>query len=51
MAINYNFVETVNSTDEQDEKVKCQVVQQKGRFKVTSESVDLEKVNLVFFCA
>ncbi|CAK9134225.1 unnamed protein product [Ilex paraguariensis] len=30
--------------DEPDEKAKCSVVQQKGRFKVTSENVDLEKV-------
>ncbi|KAI3673674.1 hypothetical protein L6452_39798 [Arctium lappa] len=29
--------------DEQDDKAKCPVVQQKGRFKVTSESVDLDK--------
>ncbi|VFQ87260.1 unnamed protein product [Cuscuta campestris] len=30
--------------DDYDEKTKCPVVQQKGRFKVTSENVDLEKV-------
>ncbi|XP_031739382.1 serine/threonine-protein kinase BLUS1 isoform X4 [Cucumis sativus] len=29
--------------EEQDEKAKAPVIQQKGRFKVTSESVDLEK--------
>lgn len=32
------------NTDELDEKAKAPVVQQKGRFKVTSENVDLEKV-------
>ncbi|CAL2246313.1 unnamed protein product [Prunus armeniaca] len=32
------------NNDELDEKVKVPVVQQKGRFKVTSENVDLEKV-------
>ncbi|KVH99030.1 Protein kinase, ATP binding site-containing protein, partial [Cynara cardunculus var. scolymus] len=37
-----NTDETANG-DEQDEKAKCPVVQQKGRFKVTSESVDLDK--------
>jgi len=42
----YNFGETGNS-DEQDEKVKCPVVQQRGRFKVTSENVDLEKVTSI----
>ncbi|CAK9322437.1 unnamed protein product [Citrullus colocynthis] len=30
--------------EEQDEKAKAPVIQQKGRFKVTSESVDVEKV-------
>ncbi|KAL3512010.1 hypothetical protein ACH5RR_024727 [Cinchona calisaya] len=35
---------SVNS-DEPDEKGKCPVVQQKGRFKVTSENVDFEKVS------
>ncbi|XP_027121865.2 uncharacterized protein [Coffea arabica] len=35
---------SVNS-DELDEKAKCPVVQQKGRFKVTSENVDFEKVS------
>ncbi|KAJ9567924.1 hypothetical protein OSB04_003890 [Centaurea solstitialis] len=29
--------------DEHDDKAKCPVVQQRGRFKVTSESVDLDK--------
>lgn len=33
---------SVNS-DEQDEKAKCHVVQQRGRFKVTSESIDFDK--------
>lgn len=37
---------TVNS-DELDDKSKPPVVQQKGRFKVTSENVDLEKVTEV----
>ncbi|KAF5464130.1 hypothetical protein F2P56_014235 [Juglans regia] len=32
------------NSDELDEKAKAPVVQQKGRFKVTSENVDLEKV-------
>lgn len=32
------------NSDELDEKGKPPVVQRKGRFKVTSESVDLEKV-------
>nr|XP_048317962.1 STE20/SPS1-related proline-alanine-rich protein kinase isoform X2 [Ziziphus jujuba var. spinosa] len=32
------------SSDEIDEKAKAPVVQQKGRFKVTSENVDIEKV-------
>ncbi|XP_062112866.1 uncharacterized protein LOC133824023 [Humulus lupulus] len=31
-------------SDELDEKAKAPVVQQKGRFKVTSENVDIEKV-------
>ncbi|XP_073281857.1 serine/threonine-protein kinase BLUS1-like isoform X3 [Primulina huaijiensis] len=33
-----------SSVDELDEKAKCAVVQQKGRFKVTSENVEIEKV-------
>ena len=33
--------------DESDEKGKVPVVQQKGRFKVTSESVGLEKVEFL----
>ncbi|XP_050379693.1 serine/threonine-protein kinase BLUS1 [Argentina anserina] len=37
------ILEAVN-IEELDEKVKAPVVQQKGRFKVTSENVDLEKV-------
>ncbi|KAJ0794753.1 putative protein kinase STE-STE20-Fray family [Helianthus annuus] len=32
------------TSDEQDEKSKCQVIQQKGRFKVTSEDPDTDKV-------
>ncbi|KAJ7952017.1 Kinase [Quillaja saponaria] len=32
------------NSDEVDEKTKAPVVQQRGRFKVTSENVDLEKV-------
>ncbi|KAG6729784.1 hypothetical protein I3842_01G049300 [Carya illinoinensis] len=32
------------NSDELDEKAKAPVVQQRGRFKVTSENVDLEKV-------
>ncbi|XP_058113934.1 serine/threonine-protein kinase BLUS1 isoform X8 [Magnolia sinica] len=32
-----------SNSDEHDEKTKIPVVQQKGRFKVTSESVELEK--------
>lgn len=31
--------------EDSDEKTKCPIVQQKGRFKVTSENVELEKVN------
>lgn len=34
----------VRSDEQVDEKAKAPVVQQKGRFKVTSENVDLEKV-------
>lgn len=34
------------NSDELDEKEKCPVVQQKGRFKVTSENVDVEKVSI-----
>ena len=33
-----------SSADELDEKAKPPVVQQRGRFKVTSENVDVEKV-------
>jgi len=32
------------SSEELDEKAKPPVVQQRGRFKVTSENVDIEKV-------
>lgn len=35
------------NSDEFDEKAKAPVVQQRGRFKVTSENVDLEKVILL----
>nr|XP_043636549.1 STE20/SPS1-related proline-alanine-rich protein kinase-like [Erigeron canadensis] len=31
------------TADEQDEKAKCHVIQQKGRFKVTSENSDADK--------
>lgn len=41
----FKFSKTVNG-DEQDEKVKP-VVQQRGRFKVTSENVDIERVSLI----
>ncbi|KAJ9559499.1 hypothetical protein OSB04_004659 [Centaurea solstitialis] len=34
---------TLSSDELQDEKTKCPVVQQKGRFKVTSEKADVEK--------
>ncbi|XVF87021.1 hypothetical protein PTKIN_Ptkin18bG0087000 [Pterospermum kingtungense] len=40
---NKNVIAAVNS-DDLDEKAKPPVVQQRGRFKVTSENVDLEKV-------
>lgn len=33
------------NVDDLDEKAKVPVVQQKGRFKVTSENVESEKVN------
>lgn len=33
------------NVDDFDEKAKVPVVQQKGRFKVTSENVESEKVN------
>lgn len=39
-----HFYDAVNG-EEIDEKAKNPVVQQKGRFKVTSESVEMEKVN------
>lgn len=38
----------VNGSDDLDEKAKVPVVQQRGRFKVTSENVDFEKVR--FHC-
>ncbi|XP_073299383.1 uncharacterized protein [Primulina huaijiensis] len=37
-------LKTSTSVDDLDEKAKCAVVQQKGRFKVTSENVDVEKL-------
>ncbi|XP_075523471.1 uncharacterized protein LOC142556100 isoform X3 [Primulina tabacum] len=37
-------LKTSTSVDDLDEKAKCAMVQQKGRFKVTSENVDVEKV-------
>ncbi|XP_073056338.1 uncharacterized protein [Primulina eburnea] len=37
-------LKTSTSVDDLDEKAKCAVVQQKGRFKVTSENVEVEKV-------
>lgn len=40
-----SFNDAVNG-EEVDEKAKNPVVQQKGRFKVTSESVEMEKVNI-----
>lgn len=39
----------VNNGDEVDDKAKNPVVQQKGRFKVTSENVETEKVNFLVF--
>ncbi|KAF7135296.1 hypothetical protein RHSIM_Rhsim08G0201300 [Rhododendron simsii] len=42
-----NQLQKISTTnDEQDEKAKCAVVQQRGRFKVTSENVELDKVAL-----
>lgn len=38
------LVSAASNADGHDEKAKEPVVQQKGRFKVTSENVDLEKV-------
>lgn len=38
-----NSCDNLGNNDEQDEKVKP-LVQQRGRFKVTSENVDIEKV-------
>ncbi|XP_022010823.1 serine/threonine-protein kinase OSR1 isoform X3 [Helianthus annuus] len=35
---------TTLTSDDQDEESKCQVVQRKGRFKVTSENADTNKV-------
>ncbi|XP_031103676.1 serine/threonine-protein kinase OSR1 [Ipomoea triloba] len=42
-AINRTSRTSANGEDS-DEKTKCPIVQQKGRFKVTSENVELEKV-------
>lgn len=39
-----NISIAAGNNDEIDERGKIAVVQQKGRFKVTSENVDLEKV-------
>lgn len=41
------FHGTASSIDEIDDKSKPPLVQQKGRFKVTSESVDLDKVRMI----
>ncbi|KAK9066034.1 hypothetical protein SSX86_015436 [Deinandra increscens subsp. villosa] len=35
---------TTLTSDEQDDNSKCQVIQRKGRFKVTSENADTDKV-------
>lgn len=40
-----NNSETVTG-DEKDEKSKCQDIQGKGRFKVTSKNADVDKVHL-----
>ncbi|CAI9113817.1 OLC1v1014498C1 [Oldenlandia corymbosa var. corymbosa] len=37
--------QAMGNNDELDEKTKIHIVQQKGRFKVTSENVDFEKVS------
>ncbi|KAJ0785326.1 putative protein kinase STE-STE20-Fray family [Helianthus annuus] len=37
---------TTLTSDDQDEESKCQVVQRKGRFKVTSENADTNKVTI-----
>lgn len=42
------FVSVSASLDESDDKSKPPVVQQRGRFKVTSENLDIEKVTCVF---
>lgn len=42
--LNNDVIVDAANNDELDEKAKAPVVQQKGRFKVTSENVDLEKV-------
>ncbi|KAK6911109.1 Protein kinase domain [Dillenia turbinata] len=42
---NYSKMSKSSGTDELDEKVKGPVVQQRGRFKVTSENVELEKAS------
>ncbi|KAF8392964.1 hypothetical protein HHK36_021204 [Tetracentron sinense] len=38
---------TAANSDDLDEKAKGPIIQQRGRFKVTSESVDLEKVTVM----
>lgn len=43
------FVPVSASLDESDDKSKPPVVQQRGRFKVTSENLDIEKVTFFFF--
>ncbi|KAB1200327.1 hypothetical protein CJ030_MR0G007642 [Morella rubra] len=46
-ALSVNQILLAANSDELDEKAKAPVVQQKGRFKVTSENVDLEKASIV----
>lgn len=41
------FHGAASSSDEIDDRSKPPLVQQKGRFKVTSESIDLEKVRTI----
>lgn len=43
-----NLVSVSASLDESDDKSKPPVVQQRGRFKVTSENLDIEKVTVLF---
>lgn len=40
------YIHDAANSEEIDEKAKRPVVQQKGRFKVTSENVDVEKVSI-----